>query len=77
MTNKPLNDTIHRVTQRVIANSRDGREVAPHGSHIDRCAVRGRRSEVVLNRQPHNVRAGIRVHVIDFRTGRGACSIAE
>lgn len=25
MTNKPLNDTIHRVTQRVIANSRDGR----------------------------------------------------
>ena len=25
MTNKPLNDTIHRVTQRVIANSRDSR----------------------------------------------------
>ena len=25
MTNKPLNDTIHRVTQRVIENSRDGR----------------------------------------------------
>ena len=25
MTNKPLNDTVHRVTQRVIANSRKGR----------------------------------------------------
>ncbi|MEH6723236.1 MAG: dihydroxy-acid dehydratase, partial [Qipengyuania sp.] len=25
MTNKPLNDTIHRVTQRVIDNSRDSR----------------------------------------------------
>ncbi|MEE8230983.1 MAG: phosphogluconate dehydratase, partial [Qipengyuania citrea] len=25
MTNKPLNDTIYRVTQRVIANSRDSR----------------------------------------------------
>ena len=30
MTNKPLNDTIHRVTQRVIANSRDSRSASSY-----------------------------------------------
>jgi len=39
MTNKPLNDTIHRVTQRVLANSRDSRS-ATSGATIPHQARR-------------------------------------
>ena len=35
MTNKPLNDTIHRVTQRVIANSRDSRNAIRRSASVE------------------------------------------
>ena len=50
MTNKPLNDTIHRVTQRVIANSRDSR--AAYLDLMDRESERqvDRQSEWTIDR---------------------------